>query len=215
MEECVYNVETKIIGEADGSKTYEVRKRYDFEGRTAVVIALYPTVSLLNPYVMDNSTLFLLNHAKELGYSIIRIINIYPNVFKSKPLVKQLRYSDENMNYIETVLNEEKDTGADIIVAWGASLKSNETANAIKGEIIDLVVQKGLERNLKHFTSGNLDGECTITPHMLWLGLRCKETWYTENIPVEILGKSIDREFVKKEEAKKSRRKLKAKEEPM
>ena len=35
MEEYVYNVETKIIGEADGSKTYEIRKRYDFEGSTA------------------------------------------------------------------------------------------------------------------------------------------------------------------------------------
>ena len=67
MEEYVYNIETKVIGEADGSKTYEIRKRYDYEGSTAVIIALYPTVSLLNPVVMDNSTLFLLNHAKELG----------------------------------------------------------------------------------------------------------------------------------------------------
>lgn len=71
MEECVYNIESTIIGEADGSKTYEVRKKYDFEGRTAVIISLYPTVSLLSPYSMDKSTLFLLNHARELGYSCI------------------------------------------------------------------------------------------------------------------------------------------------
>ena len=40
MKECIYNIETTIIGEQDGSKTYEVRKKYDFEGRTSVVIAL-------------------------------------------------------------------------------------------------------------------------------------------------------------------------------
>lgn len=211
MEECVYNIETKIIGEADGSKTYEVRKRYDFEGRTAVVIALYPTVSLLNPYVMDNSTMHLLNHAKELGYNTIRILNIFPNVFKSKPLVKQLRHSDENMTYIESVFDSEKETGADIIIAWGASLKSNETANAIKGEIIDMIVQKGLEQNLKHFTSGSLDGETVITPHMLWLGLHCKETWYVEKITAKTLNESIGKTVVDTEEIKKSKSKSKTK----
>lgn len=209
MEEYVYNIETKVIGEADGSKTYEIRKRYDFEGSTAVVIALYPTVSLLNPVVMDNSTLFLLNHAKELGYNTIRILNIFPNVFKSKPLVKQLRHSDENMSYIEAVLDEEKETGADIIIAWGASLKSNETANVIKGEIIDMIVQKGLEQNLKHFTSGSLDGETVITPHMLWLGLHSKETWYVESITAKVLGETIGKKIV--EEVKKPKSKSKAK----
>ncbi len=211
MEEYVYNIETKVSGEADGSKTYEIRKRYDFEGSTAVVIALYPTVSLLNPVVMDNSTLFLLNHAKELGYNTIRILNIFPNVFKSKPLVKQLRHSDENMSYIEAVLDEEKETGADIIIAWGASLKSNETANITKSEIIDMVVQKGLEQKLKHFTSGSLDGETVITPHMLWLGLHCKETWYVENITAKVLGETIGKKIVENEEVKKSKSKSKAK----
>lgn len=213
MEEYVYNVETKIIGEADGSKTYEIRKSYDFEGRTAVVVSLYPAESLLSPYVMSNSILFLLNHAKELGYNTIRILNIFPNVFKSKPLVKQLRHCDDNMSYIESVLDEEKDTGADIIVAWGASLKSNETANAIKGEIIDMIVQKGLEQKLKHFTSGSLDGEPIITPHMLWLGLHCKDTWYVESITAELLGEAIGKKIVEKEVKKpKSKSKTKAKE---
>lgn len=211
MEKCVYNVETTIVGEVDGSRTYEVRKRYNYEGRTAVVIALYPTVSLLNSYVMDNSTLFLLNHAKELGYSTIRILNIFPNVFKSKPLVKQLRQCDENMTYIESVLDGEKGKGTDVIIAWGTSLKSNETVNVIKGEIIDMVVQKGMEKNLRQFTADSLDVDSTLTPHMLWLGLHCKETWYVEGVTAKDLGESIGKTIIEKEEIKKPKVKSRAK----
>lgn len=211
MEEYVYNVETTIVGEVDGSKTYEVRKRYDFEGRTAVVIALYPTVSLLNSYVMDNSTLFLLNHAKELGYSTIRILNIFPNVFKSKPLVKQLRQCDENMTYIESVLDSENEKGTDVIIAWGASLKSNETANNVKGEIVDMIVNKGLEKMLRCFACDSLEAEIPLTPHMLWLGLHCKDTWHVENLNVKDLAVSVNKTIMKSEEAKKTKAKNRSK----
>ena len=211
MEECNYNIETTIIGEKDGSKTYEVRKRFDFEGRTSVVIALYPTVSLLNPYIMDNSTLFLLNHARELGYNCIRILNIYPNVFSRKPLSKQLRHSSENMEYIKSVLNSEKENGTDITIAWGTSLKTNDTTNEIKAEVISMILQIGLEQNLKHFTGIGLDMEEKLTPHMLWLGLHCKDSWFVENITVKELAKSIGKEIEEQEKVKKPRTKSRTK----
>lgn len=211
MKECVYNIETTIIGEQDGSKTYEVRKKYDFEGRTSVVIALYPTVSLLNPYMMDNSTLFLLNHARELGYNYIRILNIYPNVFSRKPLSKQLRHSSENMEYIKSVLNSEKEKETDIIIAWGTSLKTNDTTNEIKAEIIRMISQIGLEQNLKHFIGIGLDREERLTPHMLWLGLHCKGSWFVENITVKELAESIGKEIVEQEKVKKTRTKSRTK----
>lgn len=214
MEECVYNIESTIIGEADGSKTYEVRKKYDFEGRTAVIISLYPTVSLLSPYTMDKSTLFLLNHARELGYSCIRVLNIFPNVFKSKPMTKQLRQCDENIAYIKSVLNDEKDSGADIIIAWGTSLRTNETSNDIKGEIVDMIIELGLEKSLKRLTGSGLEDEHTCTPHMLWLGLHCNGMWYAEKLAVAELCESIGKVLIEQEKVKKpkARSKTKAKE---
>ena len=81
----------------------------------------------------------------------------------------------------------------------------------IKGEIIDMIVQKGLEQKLRHFTSGSIDGESVIVPHMLWLGLHCKETWYVESITAKVLGETIGRKIVEKEEVKKPKSKSKAK----
>jgi len=201
MEKYSYNIETTVVGTEDGRYTYEIRKRFDGEGRTAVVIGLYPVVSLINPTVLDNSIKFICDHACELGYTNIRVLNLFPNVFRSKPSAKQLRKSNENLEYIATVFEEEKD--ADIIIAWGVSLKSNETTNVVKGHIVDMIISKQLEKKLRHFSTGDLDVEPMFTPHMLWLGLRCKSTWYVESITVKRLAESIN--MVIEEEKKKKK----------
>ena len=48
MKEYKYSLSTQIMGTEDGKYIYEVRKIFDTtEGKRAVVIALYPTVSLM------------------------------------------------------------------------------------------------------------------------------------------------------------------------
>ena len=210
MAEYTYNIETTVVGTEDGRYTYEIRKRFDGEGRTAVVIGLYPVVSLINPTVLDNSIKFICDHAYELGYTNIRVLNLFPNVFRSKPSAKQLRESDENLEYIATVFEEEKEKDADIIIAWGASLKSNEITNIVKGHIVDLIISKQIERKLRHFSAGDLDTESAFTPHMLWLGLRCKDTWYVESITVKLLAESINK-VIEEEKSKKTKAKTKGK----
>ena len=210
MAEYTYNIETTVVGTEDGKYTYEIRKRFDGEGRTAVVIALYPTISLLNPFILDNSTMYLLNHTKELGYNCIRILNLFPNVFRSKPSAKQLRENAENLEYISSVFEEEKEKDTDIIIAWGASLKSNEITNIVRGHIVDMIISKQLEKKLRHFSAGDLDAESTITPHMLWLGLRCKDNWFVESITVKLLAESINK-VIEEEKTRKQMAKAKTK----
>ena len=48
MGEYSYTMTTSIVGTDDGRETYEIRRTFDVEGKSAVLIALYPTVSLLN-----------------------------------------------------------------------------------------------------------------------------------------------------------------------
>ena len=100
MNKFEYTISTQVIGTKDGRATYEVRKTLNNEnGKRCVIIALYPTVSLIAPCVMDNSTLFLINRANELGYNDFRIVNIYSKVCKGKPSVKQLNKDDDNLAY--------------------------------------------------------------------------------------------------------------------
>ena len=80
MGEYRYTMTTSIVGTDDGRETYEIRRTFDVEGKSAVLIALYPTVSLLNPIKMDSSTMYLLNHMHELGYNDIRIVNLFSKV---------------------------------------------------------------------------------------------------------------------------------------
>lgn len=48
MGEYSYTMTMSIVGTDDGRETYEIRRTFDVEGKSAVLIALYPTVSLLN-----------------------------------------------------------------------------------------------------------------------------------------------------------------------
>ncbi len=41
MEQFEYSVITQVIGESDGSATYEVRKKLSIAGKRAIFIGLY------------------------------------------------------------------------------------------------------------------------------------------------------------------------------
>ncbi len=187
MEKYTYTIETTVIGTEDGKETYEVHKRIDTDGKAAVLIALYPTVSLLNPMTTDNSTNYLMNHINgiELAYNDIRIVNLYSTVCKRKPLAKQLVKSPENMEHIKQIFDTMDRKNTDILIAWGSSLQSHKLTNQIKAEILGLIVEKGLLENVKHIVTDTLDTQKQLGTHCLWLGLRGNDAWYTVAYPVE------------------------------
>lgn len=184
MGEYSYTMKTSIVGTDDGRETYEIRRTFDVEGKSAVLIALYPTVSLLNPIKMDSSTMYLLNHMHELGYNDIRIVNLFSKVFERKPSLKQLRESQDNISHIESLLDKVKADSMDIIIAWGSSMKRNKLSNEIKLQILEMIRDKGLEKYVKELTSVELEQE-TLCPHMLWMGLHCQDTWITRPVSID------------------------------
>ena len=93
-------LETEVITSEDGQNTYEIRRRWR-EGRKALVIELYPTITRERGECWDLSTLHLMSHASELGWGEIRIINLYSKVFSSKPVTAELKNDVENIAYIE------------------------------------------------------------------------------------------------------------------
>ena len=186
MGEYSYTMTTSIVGTDDGRETYEIRRTFDVEGKSAVLIALYPTVSLLNPIKMDSSTMYLLNHMHELGYNDIRIVNLFSKVFERKPSLKQLRESQDNISHIESLLDKVKADSMDIIIAWGLSMKRNKLSNEIKLQILEMIRDKGLEKYVKELTSVELEQE-TLCPHMLWMGLHCQDTWITRPVKIDTI----------------------------
>lgn len=103
-----YNMDVEVIFSEDGEKTFEIRRAWDATLKKAIAIELYPTVHEDNIMKSDMSTLHLLNHAQELGLGEIRIINLYSTIYDKKPLAAQLSLDEENLSYIESILDDEK-----------------------------------------------------------------------------------------------------------
>lgn len=114
-----FRMDISAVGSDDGINTYEIRRKWAEKGKKALVIELYPTLTADQCGNMDVSTMHLMNHVQELGWGEVRIVNLYSKVFSEKPTVSQLSEDDNNLSYIEEILEEQDIGGYDIVIAWG------------------------------------------------------------------------------------------------
>ena len=97
----------------------------------------------------DNSTNYLLNHAHELDYNNIRIINLYSTVFKEKPSTKRLHESDKNMKHIQSLLAELNPKDTDFVLACVLALRGAERLDDVQTlQRLRLTLLRGLGRGL-------------------------------------------------------------------
>lgn len=179
-------VKTQITASEDGAHTYEVQKIFEgMEGKTAIVIELYPTLKYSDINRLDLSAMHLLNHAGETGWNRVRIVNLFSTVFERKPLARQLQFDTENLEYFEKMLGAEDCKDCDIVVAWGTTLDNHKAAREMKSAFLQLLEQKGLAEQVKQFAVKTLETNEQISPHPLFLGLRhAREVWSVEKFPL-------------------------------
>ena len=186
MKSEIITMETEIIASDDGMHTYEVRRTWNSRGQKAIVIALYPTIASDNVNKLDSSTMYLLNHAKDLGWGEMRVLNLYSTIFERKPAVSRLLYDEENLLYIKSVLEEVNIKEYEIVIAYGNSLSGHHTTQLVMKEILTMIKDKELVEQVKHIVTPTLDSDKTIGAHSLFLGLRySKEKWMTEPYPLD------------------------------
>lgn len=174
-----------VVGSEDGKETYEVRRAWNPKGRKALVLELYPTISVKNPMVLDISTLHLLNHANEIGWGEVRVVNLYPYVFDKKPGVNELHESVQNMEYIRDILTGKDIDEYDIVIAYGSSLSSHACTQHIKRNILLMLKEYKLETQVKHIVTATIDTEKQCGTHPLYLGLRhSAEMWELDSFPL-------------------------------
>lgn len=194
------NLQTEVVGSEDGKYTYEVRRSWGNGGK-ALVIELYPAVSAKKSGCWDLSAMHLINHADELGWGEVRIINLYSKVFSSKPSVKELKSDVENTAYIRAIFEEEAVKDYDIVIAWGSSLETHLGTIHAKAELLDMLKEKGLENQVKHIITDRLDTNGQRGTHPLYLGLRyAKETWKLQPYPLEKALEELKNNIPKKQE---------------
>lgn len=171
------------VGSDDGRSTYEIHRKWADKGKKALVIELYPTLTADKCGSMDVSTMHLMNHVQELGWSEVRIVNLYSRVFSEKPTVSRLSADDNNLSYIEEILEEQDIGGYDIVIAWGNTLISHRQTIQAKTDLLNMIKEKGLAEQVKCIVTDNLKADGV---HPLYLGLRhSKDIWSLQPFPLE------------------------------
>lgn len=198
-----FRMDVKAVGSDDGRDTYEIARKWAEKGKKALVIELYPTLATDKCSNMDISTMHLLNHVKDFGWSEVRIVNLYAKVFSEKPKVSQLTDNNNNLSYIEEILEEKDISEYDIVIAWGNTLLNHTGTNHAKTDILTMMKNKGLTKQVKCIVTDELKAEGV---HPLYLGLRhAKDIWKLAQYPLEkVLGGLESKEKKVSAEKKKS-----------
>lgn len=168
---------TEITGSDDGKLTYEIMRRWSDTGKKAVVIELYPGIGVDNIEQIDLSYMHLNNHLNELGIGEIHIVNLFCTVFEHKPLAKLLVENEENIQHIQSLCMQ-KDIDY-ILIAYGSTLGSHQIARTVKCKLLKFLMDKKLDKKVKHLVVEYLDTNQQIATHPLYLGLRfSREQWF-------------------------------------
>lgn len=179
-----FSMDVLAIGTDDGKQTYEIRRKWADKGKKGLVIELYPTISASRCETLDLSTMHLMNHVRDFGWSEVRIVNLYATVVDSKPRVSELK--EDSLAYIEELLEEKDINTYEIVVAWGNSLSTHRATNNAKIDFLTMLKKKGLLANVKCISVDELKTQKPFGIHPLYLGLHHSyDTWKLVKYPLD------------------------------
>ena len=181
-----FNMAVTATGSDDGSQTYEIRRTMQREGRKSLVIELYPTLACEEADRLDLSSMHLMNHASELGWNDVRVVNLYADVVSGKPRVSELNDAENSLPYIEDILEEDDINEYDIIIAWGSALSTHKASINLKIDILTMLKEKGLTSQIKCIGTDTMFMAESYGVHPLYLGLHYgKDVWSLVDYPLE------------------------------
>lgn len=179
-------VETEIVCTEDNKHTYEVVKRLkNIVGEKAYIVLLYPTRNADNIYSDDSTLNHLASHMRELGLNEIRIINLFSKVVNRKLSSKGLQIDENNLQYIDSLMQNKNFADFKFIVAWGTSMATSFACQKSKAEVLCLF-KKYNPKGKIYQLSTNDDNISVGFAHPLYLGIRAKNSiWELENVKIK------------------------------
>ena len=199
-----FAMQTELVASEDGLHTYEVRRSWADTGKKGLVLELYPTLSMGRCGELDISTMHLLNHTKDFGWAALRIVNLYSFVCTGKPKASELSYDEGNIAYIEGILESSDITEYDIVIATGNSLGSHMKTIEAKIDILSMLREKGLEKQVQYIVADSAEKEKWIGVHPLFLGLHYgRDVWRLEAFPLHEELKALEESIKPKAAGKK------------
>lgn len=179
-------IETELVCSEDNKHTYEMVKRFpDIVGEKAYIILLYPTRTRNNMYSDDSTLNHLVSHMNELGLNELRIINLFSIVISGKMSSRGLQVDEENLKYIEDIMQQKSFADYKFLVAWGTSMATSYACQKAKAEIFNMF--KKYQPKGKIYQLGTNNDNITVDfAHPLFLGIRAKSSiWQLNEVKIK------------------------------
>ena len=194
MSKNVISMNVSMIGTDDGKRILEVRRTWNEKGKKAVAIDIYPTISGENWGMLDTSNVDLLNHANDLEWGELRMLDLYVPVLNGNSNVNQLQ--DTSRDYIEKTLEkvlEEKDSNTyEIVILWGDSEDDDEKIIKAKIDVLSMLLEKGL--SVKCITIDSLSVKEKYGIHPIYLAIHySKDQWKLVDFPVKEMLEELEK----------------------
>lgn len=198
-----FTMNTELTYSENMDNTYAIKRVWDESKKKAVIIELYPTISVDRIGELDSSTCLLLNHMADLDLGEITVVNIYSKVFTYKPLVNDLVMDEENLSFLDTLFNNDEIYNKEIIIAWGSSHWTHKTTMEMKLAILKMLKEKKLDSLVKHIVPEFIDESSRQGVHPLFLGLRCsRQRWSLLSFDIDDEIEFIEKELMTRQEKK-------------
>lgn len=179
-------IRTTIVSSEDNRFTYEIRKEIlGKDGKTGIVIMLYPSITDKEMVKCDNTTQALIDHMDSLGWNTLRIINLFSKVCKARMSTRGITLDNENIEHIRSVMQEKGSAEMDWTVAWGSSMSHCTVANNMKRKILSMIKEYHPNVSIKQLTANEVSIKNENAIHPLYLKIRnSNSTWYLEDYQI-------------------------------
>ena len=104
------------------------------------------------------------------------MINLFSKVVSSKISSRGLLVDEENMQYIENIMNDKKFKNSKFIIAWGNSMLSSQAVKISKTKIFSMYKTFCPKNKVYQLTVIGKQLDSEIVPHPLYLGIRANNS---------------------------------------
>lgn len=127
---------SKAMFSDDGEHRLLLRREWDKNGKTAMIIMINPNTA--DTLCMDMTTMLVLNNLYKLDFGSVNIVNLYSKIM---PKLSLRFNSDEDLidNETDSIIEQYATMSDAIIIAWGSIGNNSQRVRERQAELLDVL----------------------------------------------------------------------------
>lgn len=129
-------LKSKAMFSDDGEHRLLLRREWDKNGKTAMIIMINPNTA--DTLCMDMTTMLVLNNLSALGFGSVNIVNLYSRIM---PKLSLRFNSDDDLiaKECDEIIEQYAAMSDAIIIAWGSVGNNSQRVRERQAELLDVL----------------------------------------------------------------------------